>query len=105
MNEFLLERMCSLNFYAAMEHFINLVFTSVVSISWIELKISPFCFLVRVYIVIMKQVDAQVQQLDQYLKKFDEELQCERESAATTGSAAQNLKNNVKATSGRGRYC
>ncbi|THG08531.1 hypothetical protein TEA_005070 [Camellia sinensis var. sinensis] len=48
-------------------------------------------------------VDAQVQQLDQYLKKFDEELQCERESAATTGSAAQNLKNNVKATSGRGR--
>ncbi|CAL5433372.1 unnamed protein product [Camellia sinensis] len=61
----------------AMEHFIDLVFTSV--------------------------VDAQVQQLDQYLKKFDEELQCERESAATTGSAAQNLKNNVKATSGRGR--
>ncbi|CAL5356287.1 unnamed protein product [Camellia sinensis] len=60
-----------------MEHFIDLVFTSV--------------------------VDAQVQQLDQYLKKFDEELQCERESAATTGSAAQNLKNNVKATSGRGR--
>ncbi|CAL5369942.1 unnamed protein product [Camellia sinensis] len=50
-----------------------------------------------------KVVDAQVQQLDQYLKKFDEELQCERESAATTGSAAQNLKNNVKATSGRGR--
>ncbi|KAL7165537.1 hypothetical protein ACSBR2_041258 [Camellia fascicularis] len=39
-------------------------------------------------------VDAQVQQLDQYLKKFDEELQRERESAATTGSAAQNLKNN-----------
>ncbi|CAL5433784.1 unnamed protein product [Camellia sinensis] len=61
----------------AMEHFIDLVFTSV--------------------------VDAQVQQLDQYLKKFDEELQRERESAATTGSAAQNLENNVKATSGRGR--
>ncbi|KAI8002327.1 PHD finger protein ING1 [Camellia lanceoleosa] len=47
-------------------------------------------------------VDAHVQQLDQYLKKFDEELRRERESAATTGSAAQNLENNVKSTSGRG---
>ncbi|KAI8002012.1 hypothetical protein LOK49_LG09G01073 [Camellia lanceoleosa] len=47
-------------------------------------------------------VDAHVQQLDQYLKKFDEELRRERESAATTGSAVQNLENNVKSTSGRG---
>ncbi|GMP77709.1 hypothetical protein CsSME_00033887 [Camellia sinensis var. sinensis] len=49
-----------------------------------------------------EKVDAHVQQLDQYLKKFDEELRRERESAATTGSAAQNLENNVKSTSGRG---
>ncbi|XP_057472295.1 PHD finger protein ING1 isoform X2 [Actinidia eriantha] len=45
-------------------------------------------------------VDSHVQQLDQYLKKFDEELRRERESAAAAGSAAQNLDSNVK--SGRG---
>ncbi|GLU08774.1 hypothetical protein SLE2022_256640 [Rubroshorea leprosula] len=32
--------------------------------------------------VIMIQVDTHIQQLDQYLKRFDEELRCERENAA-----------------------
>ncbi|XP_052207783.1 PHD finger protein ING1 isoform X1 [Diospyros lotus] len=45
-------------------------------------------------------VDTHIQQLDQYLKKFDEELRRERETVAAAGSTAQNLDGNVK--SGRG---
>ncbi|XAR62737.1 hypothetical protein NMG60_11017598, partial [Bertholletia excelsa] len=41
-------------------------------------------------------VDSQIQQLDQYLKKFDEELRRERENDAKTGSTAQNPDSNVK---------
>ncbi|XP_059632261.1 PHD finger protein ING1 [Cornus florida] len=45
-------------------------------------------------------VDAHVQQLDQYLRKFDEELRRERENVGTAGLPVQNLDGNVK--SGRG---
>ncbi|XP_028112791.1 PHD finger protein ING1-like isoform X2 [Camellia sinensis] len=45
-------------------------------------------------------VDAHIQQLDQYLRKIDEELRSERESVAVTGSAAQNLNSNVKSRRG-----
>ncbi|KAI8009887.1 PHD finger protein ING1 [Camellia lanceoleosa] len=45
-------------------------------------------------------VDAHIQQLDQYLRKIDEELRSERESVAVTGSAAQNLNSNVKSQRG-----
>nr|GMD75911.1 PHD finger protein ING1 [Ipomoea batatas] len=43
-------------------------------------------------------VDTHIQQLDQYLKKFDEELRrvAERENAAATGSPTSNVDNNVK---------
>ncbi|THG01321.1 hypothetical protein TEA_002813 [Camellia sinensis var. sinensis] len=58
-------------------------------------------------------VDAHIQQLDQYLRKIDEELRSgkfllgsasstsiQRESVAVTGSAAQNLNSNVKSRRG-----
>ncbi|KAG2403250.1 PHD finger protein [Vigna angularis] len=45
-------------------------------------------------------VDTHIQQLDQYLKKFDEELRRERENAAITGVAASGPAGNTK--SGRG---
>ncbi|KAM7485311.1 hypothetical protein LguiA_001320 [Lonicera macranthoides] len=45
-------------------------------------------------------VDAHIQQLDQYLKKFDEELRRERENAVATGSPSANPDGSVK--SGRG---
>ncbi|WVY95980.1 hypothetical protein V8G54_028131 [Vigna mungo] len=45
-------------------------------------------------------VDTHIQQLDQYLKKFDEELRRERENAAITGVAASGPEGNTK--SGRG---
>ncbi|KAK2967881.1 hypothetical protein RJ640_009951 [Escallonia rubra] len=51
-------------------------------------------------------VDAHVQQLDQYLKKFDEELRRERDSGASTVSPAPTLDSNIKSgksgESGRG---
>ncbi|XP_061348419.1 PHD finger protein ING1 [Gastrolobium bilobum] len=45
-------------------------------------------------------VDTHIQQLDQYLKKFDEELRRERETAATAGMPAPGPDGNTK--SGRG---
>ncbi|KAK4266268.1 hypothetical protein QN277_027218 [Acacia crassicarpa] len=45
-------------------------------------------------------VDTHIQQLDQYLKKFDEELRRERENAATTGVPASGQDGSTK--SGRG---
>ncbi|KAF7837375.1 PHD finger protein ING1 [Senna tora] len=45
-------------------------------------------------------VDTHIQQLDQYLKKFDEELRRERENASTTGVPAAGLEGSTK--SGRG---
>ncbi|XP_014513865.1 PHD finger protein ING1 [Vigna radiata var. radiata] len=45
-------------------------------------------------------VDTHIQQLDQYLKKFDEDLRRERENAAITGVAASGPEGNTK--SGRG---
>ncbi|TKY53627.1 PHD finger protein ING1 [Spatholobus suberectus] len=45
-------------------------------------------------------VDTHIQQLDQYLKKFDEELRRERENAAITGVPASGPDGNTK--SGRG---
>uniref|UniRef100_A0A5B7BYX8 PHD finger protein ING n=1 Tax=Davidia involucrata TaxID=16924 RepID=A0A5B7BYX8_DAVIN len=47
-------------------------------------------------------VDGHIQQLDQYLRNFDEELRRKRESVATTGLPPQNLNSNVK--SGRGGH-
>lgn len=52
-------------------------------------------------------VDAHIQQLDQYLKKFDEDLRRERDTMAASGTSPT-LDNNVKAgrsgeTSNRGR--
>ncbi|KAJ4722872.1 PHD finger protein ING [Melia azedarach] len=41
-------------------------------------------------------VDAHIQQLDQYLKNFDEELRRERDSAATSVSPAPNLDSSTK---------
>ncbi|KAJ8547142.1 hypothetical protein K7X08_010728 [Anisodus acutangulus] len=46
-------------------------------------------------------VDAHIQQLDQYLKKFDEELRRERDIAVVTGTPATTVENNVKS----GRSC
>ncbi|CAJ1967910.1 unnamed protein product [Sphenostylis stenocarpa] len=46
------------------------------------------------------RVDTHIQQLDQYLKKFDEELRRERENAAITGVPASGHEGNTK--SGRG---
>ncbi|KAG7992091.1 hypothetical protein I3843_02G110300 [Carya illinoinensis] len=52
-------------------------------------------------------VDTHIQQLDQYLKKLDEELRRERESAAASAVAAPSHDGNMKAgrtsESGRGR--
>ncbi|KAK7279140.1 hypothetical protein RJT34_24186 [Clitoria ternatea] len=52
-------------------------------------------------------VDTHIQQLDQYLKKFDEELRRERELAATTGVSASGPNGNTKSgranESGTGR--
>ncbi|GAA0141827.1 chromatin/chromatin-binding, or -regulatory protein [Lithospermum erythrorhizon] len=52
-------------------------------------------------------VDAHVQQLDQYLKKFDEELRRERDNAAGSGAPAPTVDSNVKSSrsgdSSRGR--
>ncbi|KAG4909727.1 hypothetical protein JHK87_055843 [Glycine soja] len=45
-------------------------------------------------------VDTNIQQLDQYLKKFDEEIRRERENAAITGVPASGPEGNTK--SGRG---
>lgn len=45
-------------------------------------------------------VDSHIQQLDQYLRKFDEELRREKETVSATGSASQNVENNAK--SGKG---
>ncbi|XP_037491337.1 PHD finger protein ING1 [Jatropha curcas] len=45
-------------------------------------------------------VDAHIQQLDQYLKKFDEELRRERENAAATASPGSSVDGSAK--SGRG---
>ncbi|KAF5466200.1 hypothetical protein F2P56_016149 [Juglans regia] len=45
-------------------------------------------------------VDTHIQQLDQYLKKFDEELRREKESATASGITPPSLDGNVKA--GRG---
>ncbi|GMY26909.1 PHD finger protein ING1 isoform X2 [Fagus crenata] len=45
-------------------------------------------------------VDTHIQQLDQYLKKFDEELRRERENAAASGVPSPSLDGSVKA--GRG---
>ncbi|XP_065862895.1 PHD finger protein ING1 [Euphorbia lathyris] len=45
-------------------------------------------------------VDTHIQQLDQYLKKFDEELRRERESAAATALSGSSL--DASAKSGRG---
>ncbi|XP_054806980.1 PHD finger protein ING1 isoform X2 [Prosopis cineraria] len=47
-----------------------------------------------------RNVDTHIQQLDQYLKKFDEEFRRERENAATTGVPASGQDGNTK--SGRG---
>ncbi|CAL5392146.1 unnamed protein product [Camellia sinensis] len=52
------------------------------------------------YWLMRNVVDAHIQQLDQYLRKIDEELRSERESVAVTGSAAQNLNSNVKSRRG-----
>ncbi|XP_070001940.1 PHD finger protein ING1 isoform X2 [Nicotiana sylvestris] len=41
-------------------------------------------------------VDAHIQQLDQYLKKFDEELRRERDVAVVTGTPATTVENNGK---------
>ncbi|XP_070041970.1 PHD finger protein ING1-like isoform X3 [Nicotiana tomentosiformis] len=41
-------------------------------------------------------VDAHIQQLDQYLKKFDEELRRERDVAGVTGTPATTVANNGK---------
>ncbi|XP_048332623.2 PHD finger protein ING1 isoform X2 [Ziziphus jujuba] len=46
------------------------------------------------------QVDTHIQQLDQYLKKFDEELRRERDAVPASGLPAASLDGNVK--SGRG---
>ncbi|KAF7150804.1 hypothetical protein RHSIM_Rhsim02G0050900 [Rhododendron simsii] len=45
-------------------------------------------------------VDSHIQQLDQYLKKYDEDLRRDRESVATTGSSVQNVDSNNKPTKG-----
>ncbi|KAL9408563.1 hypothetical protein AB3S75_047021 [Citrus x aurantiifolia] len=41
-------------------------------------------------------VDTQIQQLDQYLKNFDEELRCGRDGVATTVSPASSLDGSTK---------
>ncbi|XP_070041969.1 PHD finger protein ING1-like isoform X2 [Nicotiana tomentosiformis] len=49
-------------------------------------------------------VDAHIQQLDQYLKKFDEELRRERDVAGVTGTPATTVANNGKSgRSGEGK--
>lgn len=49
-------------------------------------------------------VDAHIQQLDQYLKKLDEELRRERDTAVVTGDPATTVENNVKSgRSGEGK--
>lgn len=49
-------------------------------------------------------VDAHIQQLDQYLKKFDEDLRRERDTAVVTGAPATTVENNVKSgRSGEGK--
>ncbi|XP_075113134.1 PHD finger protein ING1 isoform X2 [Nicotiana tabacum] len=49
-------------------------------------------------------VDAHIQQLDQYLKKFDEELRRERDVAVVTGTPATTVENNGKSgRSGEGK--
>lgn len=49
-------------------------------------------------------VDAHIQQLDQYLKKLDEELRRERDTAVVTGDPATAVENNVKSgRSGEGK--
>ncbi|XP_021608635.1 PHD finger protein ING1 isoform X2 [Manihot esculenta] len=47
-------------------------------------------------------VDTHIQQLDQYLKKFDEELRRERESAAATALPGSSVDGSAKTGSGRG---
>uniref|UniRef100_A0A0V0HET9 PHD finger protein ING n=1 Tax=Solanum chacoense TaxID=4108 RepID=A0A0V0HET9_SOLCH len=49
-------------------------------------------------------VDAHIQQLDQYLKKFDEDLRRERDTDVVTGAPATTVENNVKSgRSGEGK--
>ncbi|XP_051133094.1 PHD finger protein ING1 isoform X2 [Andrographis paniculata] len=50
---------------------------------------------VQAYDLVKLDSDAHIQQLDQYLKKFDEDLRREREAIAATG-ASPTLENNVK---------
>ncbi|GAU30467.1 hypothetical protein TSUD_18470 [Trifolium subterraneum] len=47
-------------------------------------------------------VDTHIQQLDQYLKKFDEELRRERENAAITGGLASSPDGNTKSGKNEG---
>ncbi|CAI8601926.1 unnamed protein product [Vicia faba] len=47
-------------------------------------------------------VDTHIQQLDQYLKKFDEELRRERENAAMTGVPASSTDGNTKSGKNEG---
>ncbi|TXG72495.1 hypothetical protein EZV62_001074 [Acer yangbiense] len=71
------------------------------------MQIRTYEFVSNAYATTVPQVDTHIQQLDQYLKSFDDELRRERDSVATTMSPATSLdagtKSGRSSEGGRGR--